>query len=99
MHGTVKFFNDMKGYGFIATESGGDFFFHISRLVNKHEKLQVGMSVRFDTARPIRLGKADQAINVQVIHEDGVAVMQNTLPSRQAGALNALAEGKSGGGL
>jgi CspA family cold shock protein len=30
MTGTVKFFNDSKGFGFITTEHGEDVFFHRS---------------------------------------------------------------------
>jgi CspA family cold shock protein len=30
--GTVKWFNDSKGYGFIARESGGDVFVHYNAI-------------------------------------------------------------------
>tara|TARA_Y100000034_G_C6602033_1_gene261940 strand:+ start:129 stop:320 length:192 start_codon:yes stop_codon:yes gene_type:complete len=32
MKGTVKFFNEMKGFGFISAEEGNDFFVHQSAL-------------------------------------------------------------------
>ena len=32
MKGTVKFFNDMKGFGFIAAEDGKEYFVHQSAL-------------------------------------------------------------------
>ena len=33
--GTVKFFNDSKGFGFIKTESGEEIFVHVSGLIDK----------------------------------------------------------------
>lgn len=33
--GTVKFFNDAKGFGFIKTDSGNEVFVHTSGLVDK----------------------------------------------------------------
>ncbi|MBI4946736.1 MAG: cold shock domain-containing protein [Bacteroidetes bacterium] len=33
--GTVKFFNDAKGFGFIKTESGKEVFVHSSGLIDK----------------------------------------------------------------
>ena len=32
MNGTVKFFNEMKGFGFIAAEDGNEYFVHQSAL-------------------------------------------------------------------
>jgi cold shock protein len=32
MNGTVKFFNESKGYGFITSDSGEDIFFHRSNI-------------------------------------------------------------------
>jgi CspA family cold shock protein len=33
--GTVKFFNESKGFGFIKTESGEEIFVHVSGLIDK----------------------------------------------------------------
>jgi CspA family cold shock protein len=33
MKGKVKFFNDVKGFGFITGEDGNDYFFHLTGLV------------------------------------------------------------------
>ena len=47
--GTVKWFNDKKGYGFISTESGKDVFAHFSAIVGEGFKtLAEGQKVEFD---------------------------------------------------
>jgi cold shock protein len=48
--GTVKWFNDAKGFGFITPESGGkDLFVHFSNLVGDGFKsLPDGAAVEFD---------------------------------------------------
>ena len=35
--GTVKFFNDKKGYGFITKEDGTDVFVHFSSIVSEND--------------------------------------------------------------
>lgn len=49
MNGIVRFFNDEKGYGFIAPEGGGkDVFAHYSSiLMNGHRRLDQGDKVSF----------------------------------------------------
>jgi len=48
--GTVKFYNDQKGFGFIAPEHGSkDIFVHISALERAGiQKLDDGQNVTFD---------------------------------------------------
>jgi cold shock protein len=48
--GTVKWFNDSKGYGFIAPEDGGkDLFVHHSNIVgNGFKSLSEGAKVNFE---------------------------------------------------
>lgn len=64
--GTVKWFSDAKGYGFITPENGGeDCFVHFSSLQGKGFKtLQEGARVEFE----IEEGqKGPSAINVAVL--------------------------------
>ncbi|MAQ76351.1 MAG: cold-shock protein [Aquimarina sp.] len=60
--GTVKFFNDSKGYGFITEEgSNKDHFVHISGLV---DEIREGDEVEFE----LQNGKKGlNAVNVKVI--------------------------------
>jgi len=47
--GTVKWFNEAKGFGFIAQEGGGDVFVHYSAIQgNGFKTLAEGDAVTFD---------------------------------------------------
>ena len=50
--GTVKWFNDAKGFGFITPESGADLFVHFRSIQGSGFKsLQEGQKVEFVAAR------------------------------------------------
>ncbi len=50
--GTVKWFNDSKGFGFIEQESGPDVFAHFSAIVGSGFKtLAEGQPVEFDVTQ------------------------------------------------
>lgn len=63
--GTVKFFNNEKGYGFITRPDGPDLFVHFSNIEGSgYRSLEDGQSVEFEVA-PGR--KGDEAVNVRVV--------------------------------
>ena len=47
--GKVKWYNEMKGFGFIESENGDDIFVHRTGLVNPYGGLQPGQEVVFET--------------------------------------------------
>jgi len=62
MKGTVKWFNNAKGYGFIGREDGSDVFVHYSAIVSEgYKSLQEGDQVEFEIAQG---QKGPQAANV-----------------------------------
>jgi CspA family cold shock protein len=69
MNGTVKWFNESKGYGFISNDDGGDdVFVHFSSIVgNGFRTLTEGQKVTFDVEQdPKNPGKM-RAVNVQTV--------------------------------
>ncbi len=63
--GTVKWFNDQKGFGFITSEKGEDIFVHHSGINSQGFKtLAEGAEVTFESERG---DKGPRAINVTVI--------------------------------
>ena len=64
-NGTVKWFNDSKGFGFIQQENGPDVFVHHTSIVSEgYRSLAEGDSVTFDTEKG---PKGPQAVNVRVV--------------------------------
>lgn len=62
MKGTVKWFNNQKGYGFISDENGKDIFVHYSGLkMEGFKSLEEGQEVEFDV---VEGAKGPQATNV-----------------------------------
>jgi CspA family cold shock protein len=60
--GTVKWFNESKGFGFITSEDGGDVFVHHSSIQGDESKsLAEGDKVSFDVEQG---EKGPKAVNV-----------------------------------
>ena len=60
--GTVKWFNNSKGFGFIARDSGSDVFVHHTAIKGDgYRSLEEGQKVQFDVTNG---PKGEQATNV-----------------------------------
>jgi CspA family cold shock protein len=63
--GTVKWFNNQKGYGFITDENGSEVFVHYSGLnMDGYKTLDEGQAVEFEV---VEGPKGPQAVNVTKI--------------------------------
>lgn len=64
-NGTVKWFNNDKGFGFITQENGPDLFVHHTAIIGEgYRSLNEGDSVTFE---PAQGPKGPQATNVRVV--------------------------------
>ena len=68
LKGTIKWFNNAKGYGFIGREDGGaDVFVHFSAIGGEgYKSLQEGDVVKFEITQGT---KGPQAANVSVVKQ------------------------------
>ena len=63
--GTIKWFNDSKGFGFIQREEGPDVFVHFSAIAGTgFRSLQEGQEVEFEVTQG---PKGPQASNVKAL--------------------------------
>jgi CspA family cold shock protein len=71
LEGTVKWFNNKKGWGFIQKEDGGDVFVHYSAIKGEGFKsLEEGERVRFEVEDG---QKGPAAVNVEKVGGVGIA--------------------------
>lgn len=61
--GTVKFFNEVKGFGFITGDDGNEYFVHVSGL-KEGAKIAEGDKVKFEVVQGDRGPKAEQVEKV-----------------------------------
>jgi CspA family cold shock protein len=66
--GTVKWFNNAKGYGFLGREGGADVFVHYSSIqIDGYKSLKEGDEVEFDIIEGSKGPQADQVVRVKDI--------------------------------
>ena len=70
--GTVKWFNNAKGYGFLGREDGqSDVFAHFSSIQKDgYKSLKEGEPVRFDIVQGEKGPQADQVVTVEGVETD-----------------------------
>jgi CspA family cold shock protein len=63
--GSVKWFNNAKGYGFLGREGGNDVFVHYSSIqLDGYKSLKEGEVVEFDVIQGVKGPQADKVIRV-----------------------------------
>ena len=67
--GTVKWFNNAKGYGFLGREDGPDVFVHYSSIkLDGYKTLKEGDEVEFDVIQGTKGPQADQVSRTKTVN-------------------------------
>ena len=67
--GTVKFFNEEKGFGFITVGKGKDIFFHARGLQNRDHILKKGETVSFELEEGQKGPQATEVAVLETLNE------------------------------
>ena len=76
--GKVKFFDDEKGFGFIASEDGGEVFLHVSALPAGVSTVKPGTRVEFGVADG---KKGPQALSLRILEAPPSLVKMGRKPA------------------
>jgi cold shock CspA family protein len=82
MHGTITYYNNARGYGFITATTGEQYFFHVTNFVKGEAPPVLEGRVRFDVAPAVSVGKKAQAANLQYIHSAGKIMMSQKVGAK-----------------
>jgi cold shock CspA family protein len=79
MIGTITYWHDRKGFGFLTVSSGEQFFFHITHFKEKDHKPVKGAICSFALGTPIANTKKVQAVDVRFAkpQEIGLKTVEN----------------------
>lgn len=69
LSGTVKWFNETKGFGFLSSDDGGeDVFVHFSAIVGQgYRSLTEGQKVTYETEKDPKDSRKLRAVNVRIV--------------------------------
>ena len=67
--GSVRWFNNAKGYGFLGCESGPDVFVHYTAIrTDGYKSLKEGELVEYDVVQGDKGPQADQVVRLKSVH-------------------------------
>ena len=73
--GTVKWFNNQKGYGFISDEEGNDVFVHYTGLnMEGFKTLEEGQAVEFEMINGSKGPQATNVTKLKILFIDAIKV-------------------------